>query len=155
MTIKKAVVIGGSNGIGLAVSRKLIDRGYSVKILGIHEPDRSVIGESECEYVYFDLRYPNEEYLNSLARDEDINALFISSGIGRFSDFQYFHTAEIEKTFLIDTVSPVKIIRHFYDKILTRGGGILLRSDGFNHRINHYTFRSVIFGGKGRDMQVH
>ena len=50
MTIKKAVVIGGSNGIGLAVSRKLIDRGYAVKILGIHEPDRSVIRESECEY---------------------------------------------------------------------------------------------------------
>ena len=118
MTIKKAVVIGGSNGIGLAVSRNLIDRGYSVKILGIHEPDRSVIGETECEYVYCDLRYPNEEYLNTLAHDEDINALFISSGIGRFSDFQYFHTAEIDKTFLIDTVSPIKIIRQFYDRIL-------------------------------------
>ena len=118
MTIKKAVVIGGSNGIGLAVSRNLIDRGYSVKILGIHEPDRSVIGETECEYVYCDLRYPNEEYLNTLAHDKDINALFISSGIGRFSDFQYFHTAEIEKTFLIDTVSPIKIIRQFYDRIL-------------------------------------
>lgn len=124
MTIKKAVVIGGSNGIGLAVSRKLIDMGYAVKILGIHEPDRNVIKESECEYVYCDLRYPDEEYLHSLAQDDNINALFISSGIGRFSDFQYFHVAEIEKTFLIDTVSPVKIIREFYDKIRTGGYSI-------------------------------
>ena len=123
MPIKKAVVIGGSNGIGLAVSRKLIDMGYSVKILGIHEPDRNVMNESECEYVYCDLRYPDEEYLRSLANDEEINALFISSGIGRFADFQYFHTAEIEKTFLIDTVSIIKIIRMFYDKILMGGGG--------------------------------
>ena len=123
MAIKTAVVIGGSNGIGLAVSRKFIDRGYAVKILGIHEPDRNVIHGSECEYVYHDLRYPNEEYLKSLAQDENIDVLFISSGIGRFSDFQYFHTAEIEKTFLIDTVSPVKIIREFYNK-MHRGGGV-------------------------------
>lgn len=155
MTINKAVVIGGSNGIGLAVSRKLTDMGYAVKILGIHEPDRNVIKESECEYVYCDLRYPDEEYLHSLAQDDSINALFISSGIGRFSDFQYFHTAEIEKTFLIDTVSPVRIIREFYDKIRTGGGGILLRRNGVNNGADNYTFRSVVFGGKSRDMQIH
>lgn len=123
MTINKALIIGGSSGIGLAIARNLIDRGSKVKILARHEPDTSIIKPSECEYSYCDLLYLDMAQLEALAGDEDINCLFISAGIGRMADFQYFHTAEIEKIFTIDTVSAIKIIRVFYDKILNGGGG--------------------------------
>ena len=48
MSIKKALVIGGSNGIGLALSRVLSDTGADVHILDIAEPDRNIIAENEC-----------------------------------------------------------------------------------------------------------
>ena len=43
----------------------------------------------------------------------------VTAGIGRIADFQFQHTAEIEKTLTIDTVSTMKIFRIFYDRILS------------------------------------
>ena len=112
----KALVIGGSSGVGFAVSRSLQDRGFAVKVLGPHKP------ETDCEYSFCDLRYPDMAQFEELARDEDINTLFISSGLGRLADFQYFGYAEVDKTFTVHTVSVVKILRAFYDRLLTGGG---------------------------------
>ena len=96
-----------------------------MKVLGIHEPDNT----SDCEYDYCDLRYPDMSKLEALAHDEDINMLFISSGIGRAADFQYFSIPEIEKALTIDTVSVIKILRVFYDKLLTGGGALLFTAE--------------------------
>jgi NAD(P)-dependent dehydrogenase (short-subunit alcohol dehydrogenase family) len=49
---KKAVVVGGSNGIGLAITKNLISRNYHVYILDMVEPDISLIGE----YTYCPFR---------------------------------------------------------------------------------------------------
>lgn len=117
MTINKAAVVGGSSGIGLAVCCALVKRGCKVKVLGLHKPEGI-----NCEYEYCDMRYPDIMQFESLAHDDSINALFISSGIGRFADFQHFSIPEIEKTLTIDTVSVLKLLRVFYDKLLMGGG---------------------------------
>lgn len=43
----KAIIIGGSNGIGLAITKNLIDKGYHVDILDKHNPDEGVIPEGK------------------------------------------------------------------------------------------------------------
>ena len=48
--MKKAVVIGGSNGIGLAISLNLIDRGYSVKIMDLVAPDENLLGKNIYQF---------------------------------------------------------------------------------------------------------
>ena len=123
MSIKKALVIGGSNGIGLALSRVLSDTGADVHILDIAEPDRNIIAENECVYSRFDMRFPNMDMIARFAEDRRTNALIITAGIGRVSEFQNFSMAEIEKTITINMLSSVKIVRAFYDKLLTGGGG--------------------------------
>lgn len=40
MCNKKAVIIGGSNGIGLAISKKLLDYGYDLEICDRIAPRR-------------------------------------------------------------------------------------------------------------------
>ena len=146
MPINKAVIIGGSNGIGLAISRKLIDDGCKVKILDISRPDENILRESECEYSYCDMCDLNEHQIEELAQNESINALIITAGIGRIADFRYFHTAEIEKTFRIDAVSVIKILKVFYDKLLTGGGGhfLLLRRYGVYIRPSVLSYGSSI-----------
>lgn len=52
-----------------------------------------------------------------MANDNDTDALIITAGIGRIAEFQAHHISEIEKIFTIDTVSTIKIIRIFYDRI--------------------------------------
>ena len=115
--MKKAVVIGGSNGIGLAISKNLIAKGYFVEILDRIEPEESILQKQSFHHNYCDLLDFNEELLTSLAKDEDVEILFVTAGIGRVADFQAHHIAEIEKILTVDSVSTIKIFRIFYDRI--------------------------------------
>lgn len=117
--MKKAVVIGGSNGMGLALSKLLADRGYFVEICDRCEPDLDILDGYAYQYIPSDLLDFNEEVFENLASDPEVEVLLITAGIGRISNFQFYHIAEIEKTFTIDTVSTLKIIRIFYDRILS------------------------------------
>ena len=69
---KKAVVIGGSNGIGLAIVIKLVSEGYFVEILDREEPEEGQIPTGSYEYHFCDLLYLNEEYISSIASDKSV-----------------------------------------------------------------------------------
>lgn len=116
--MKKAVVIGGSNGIGLAISKSLSEKGYYVVILDLNEPEKGILAEESFCYSYCDLLDFNENLFSSIALDQDVEILMITAGIGRVADFKYHHIAEIEKIFTVDAVSTLKIIRLFYDRII-------------------------------------
>lgn len=115
---KRAVVIGGSNGIGLAVSKTLIDRGYFLEICDRSGPDEGVLNGEKFHYNHCDLLNFDEELFYLLAADQEVELLMITAGIGRVADFQFHHTAEIEKMLTVDTVSTLKIFRIFYDRIM-------------------------------------
>lgn len=115
---KKAVIVGGSNGIGLALSSIFIERGYYVEICDKTGPEENVLDPEMYHYHYCDLLDFNDELFCSLAADRDVELLMITAGIGRVADFQFYHTAEIEKTLTVDTVSVIKILRIFYSRIL-------------------------------------
>lgn len=111
---KKAVVIGGSNGIGLSVSKQLVQLGYDVNILDICPPDEHFEHTTyyQCNMLELDLNL-----LEDLCKDPHVDTLMITAGVGRVADFEYLHPAEIEKTMIIDVVSAIKVIRVFYDRI--------------------------------------
>ena len=118
--MKKAVIIGGSNGIGLAISKNLVRQGYYVEICDRNEPEKGILDPQSFHYNYSNLLELDEELYKSLAEDKDVNTLMITAGIGRVADFQAHHTAEIDKILTIDTVSTLKIFRLFYDRILSK-----------------------------------
>lgn len=118
MSLKKAVVIGGANGIGAAVARQLIKKGYHVVILDKASPNAGeLFGEDSYTYVKCNLLLPNEDLYTSLAADQSVEVLMVTAGYGRVADFEYIHTAEIQNMMQVNTVSTIKIIRHFYDRI--------------------------------------
>lgn len=115
---KKAVIIGGSNGIGIAIASNLINQNYHPIILDIVPPDRSIISDKNTfNYHYFNMLDFDEDFIYELASDKSVKTLFITSGIGRIAGFESFNTVEIEKTFKINSVSAVKILRIFYNRI--------------------------------------
>lgn len=116
--LKKAIIVGGSNGIGLAVSKKLIDKGYYLEICDKSVPESGVLAEDKLQYHPCDLLEFDEDLFYSLAADENVELLMITAGIGRVADFQFHHIAEIEKILTVDTISILKIIRIFYDRIM-------------------------------------
>lgn len=116
MDKKKAVIVGGSNGIGLAISKSLIEKNYYVYILDICEPDKKILRDSEgYKYCYCNLLDFKEDLFLSLEKDENISLLMLTAGFGRVAGFE--HIAEIQNLLTVNTVSIIKIIRLFYDKI--------------------------------------
>lgn len=115
---KEAVIVGGGNGIGLAVSFQLIKQGYFVRILDVCEPDETIMQDvSNYTYDFCDLLDLEEDLLRQMSQNENVELLMITAGIGRVAEFEYLHTAEIEKVMNIDAVSVIKILRVFYERI--------------------------------------
>ncbi len=116
--LKKAVVLGGSNGIGLSVVRKLYERNYHVIILDKVKPDTAQLPEN-IVYSYYecDLLAMNEELFKTLQADRSIEVLMITAGFGRVADFEFIDPTEIQNLFQVNTVSLIKVIKYFYDRI--------------------------------------
>ncbi len=114
---KKAIVIGGSNGIGLALGNLLIERGYQLEIYDRSEPDRILHGENKVNYHYCNLLDFNESLFEDITADEDVEVLLITAGIGRVADFSAHHISEISDTISIDLTAVLRIIRIFYNRI--------------------------------------
>ncbi len=117
--MKKAVIVGGSNGIGLAISRELMDKGYYLEICDRVEPEEGILDPACLHYSYCDLTDFDEDVFLPLAGDKDVDLLMITAGIGRVADFKAHHIAEIDKILTIDTLSTIKLFRIFYDRILS------------------------------------
>ena len=114
---KKAIVIGGSNGIGLTIARTLIRKEYFVDILDINSPEEGILTEGQYEYCYCNLLDLDEDLISSYANDSGIELLMITAGFGRVADFEYFHTAEIKNMMTVNATSTLRILRLFYDRI--------------------------------------
>lgn len=117
--MKTAIVVGGSNGVGLAISNLLIKKGYFIEICDCVKPDDKYLLSSNYQYNYCNLLDFNEDLFINWAKNEAVDMLIITAGIGRIADFQYHHIAEIDKILTVDTISIMKIVRLFYDRILS------------------------------------
>lgn len=113
----KALVIGGSNGIGLAIAKYLINSNVYVYIMDKRNPEIGALPSEKHEYIYCDLLELDEELINSFAINRDISLLMITAGYGRVSDFEFFHTSEIKNMMTVNAIATIQILRLFYDRI--------------------------------------
>ncbi len=115
--MNKALVIGGSNGIGLAIVIELIRKGYFVEIIDRHGPEEGVLPEGKFKHQYCNLLDLDLDLVASYAKDQELSLLMITAGFGRVADFEYFHTAEIRNMMTVNATATIQILRMFYDRI--------------------------------------
>lgn len=115
--MKKALVIGGSNGIGLAIARKLVEKEYYVYIVDKKDVEEGILQEHTYSYCYCDLLSLDEELIKSFSEDLEISVLVITAGIGRVADFEYFHMVEIKEMLTINSIATIQVLKCFYDRI--------------------------------------
>lgn len=118
--MKKAIVLGGSNGIGLAISLNLLDRGYSLYIVDRSKPDEKYFSGKKIKYIKCDLKDFDIEIFEKISNDKDVELLMITAGYGRVSRFENIDAIEIKDQMQVNTVSIMEIIRVFYKKILSK-----------------------------------
>ncbi|MBQ2489635.1 MAG: SDR family NAD(P)-dependent oxidoreductase, partial [Bacteroidales bacterium] len=114
--MKKALVVGGSNGIGLAIALELLRQGAKVTVVDRVAPDAAACAMADS------LSFRQENLLNDdfsfLEEYKDIDMLMITAGFGRVAKFETIVPAEIGNSFQVNTVSLFKIIRFYYDRML-------------------------------------
>lgn len=117
--MKNAVVVGGSSGIGLAIAMNLISKGYYVKIVDRIAPDlTSGLQSGSFNFHKCDLTEMDDDLFVRLSMNKKIDFLMITAGFGRVTNFENLTCEEIEKMLTVNTLSGIKIVRIFYDRIL-------------------------------------
>ena len=120
--MKKALVVGGNSGIGLAMVIALINHGYDhVYIVGKdevseHDIPSEFLNEFKAHTSSRTLNLVNQEY-NAIADINDINTLIITAGFGRVASFEKLTDAEIANLVKCNMMSAIRIVKHYYDKI--------------------------------------
>lgn len=112
---KRALVIGGTSGLGLTIALELKKQGYNIIIAGRHKPEDDLVKLSNQDlFIECDLNNEDLSFINNI---EDIDVLIYSAGFGRVAPFSEISESEIKSSFNVNTVSAIRVIKKYYDKI--------------------------------------
>lgn len=113
--MKRALVVGAANGIGLSIATELAKRNDCDKVYIV---DRASVAEenmhSKFELYQFDLT--NEDY-SFFKQFDDIDTLMITAGFGRLALFKDLDEPYIINSMNVNATAVMRLIHHFYDKI--------------------------------------
>lgn len=113
--MKKALVVGGANGIGLSISTILAQRSDIGKIY--------IVDKSEIPEEYNNSKFKLEK-VDLISLDysffdqfNDVKILMITAGFGKLALFENVQESTIISSFEVNAIAPIRIIKHFYNKL--------------------------------------
>ena len=114
----KALVVGGSSGIGLSIVLNLIERDDFDCVYVLDKADfPSAYKSDKISSVICDLSVGDYSCLNELT---DIQALFVTAGFGHLKLFQELSKDYIHGSFMVNSIAPIQIVRHFYNRMVAK-----------------------------------
>lgn len=130
--MKKVLIVGGANGIGLSIAKVLTAKEETEKVYIVDKvPLADEYKEEKIESFQFDLT--NEDY-SVFDQFEDIDGLMITAGFGRLALFEDVQEEMITTYFNVNTIAAIRIIKHFYEKLLSKDDfycGVMVSIAGF------------------------
>ncbi len=109
----RSLIIGGSSGIGLALSIQLSKQCDSLTI--VDKTETEIALPANVKFIKHNLLDSDISFLDTIG---DIDILIITAGFGRIAPFETFDLKEIENVFSVNTVALTKIIRYYFPKML-------------------------------------
>ena len=130
--MKRILIVGGANGIGLSIAKQLTVRDTTEMVYIVDKaPLAEKYKEDKIESFEFDLT--NEDY-SLLDQFTDIDGLIITAGFGRLALFEDIPESMISTYFNVNTIAVIRVIKHFYDRILSNEDfycGVMVSIAGF------------------------
>lgn len=113
--MKRALVVGGANGIGLSIATELAKREECEKVYVV---DRAVLSEEnhniKFEYHQFDLTSSDYSFFD---RFDDIDVLMITAGFGKLALFKDLDEQYIINSMNVNSTAVMRVIYHFREKL--------------------------------------
>lgn len=130
--MKKVLIVGGANGIGLSIAKNLTARESIEKVYIVDkQPLADEYKEEKIVSYQFDLT--NEDF-SIFGRFNDIDGLMITAGFGRLALFEDIDEKMIPLYFNVNTVAVIRVIKYFYDRLLSKEDfycGVMVSIAGF------------------------
>ncbi len=130
--MRRVLIVGGANGIGLSIAKVLTSRKETEKVYIVDKaPLSDEYKEAKIESIQFDLT--NEDY-SIFDGFTDIDGLIITAGFGKLALFEDIEEKMIPLYFNVNTVSVIRVIKHFYGKLLSQNNfycGVMVSIAGF------------------------
>lgn len=130
--MKKILIVGGANGIGLSMAHVLAERVETKKVYVV---DKAALAKEfqheKIQSIQFDLTSQDYSVFDQF---EEIDGLIITAGFGRLALFKDIPEEMIATYFNVNTIPVIRIIKHFYDKMLSQEDfycGVMVSIAGF------------------------
>lgn len=130
--IKRILVVGGANGIGLSIATELAKRD-SVEKVYIVDKAPLLAEYSNPKFAVYQFDLTSEDY-SFFDRFNDINALMITAGFGKLALFKDVPESYITNSFNVNTIPVLRLIHRFYDKLESQEDfycGVMVSIAGF------------------------
>ncbi|MBR2443435.1 MAG: SDR family NAD(P)-dependent oxidoreductase [Rikenellaceae bacterium] len=113
--MKRVLVVGGANGIGLAIATEYAARVECEKVYVVDKSKISNVNSNpKFEYYNFDLTHSDYSIFD---RFKDIDTLVITAGFGHLSLFKDIAEQHIIDSFNVNSIAPIRIIHKYMDKL--------------------------------------
>lgn len=130
--MRKALVVGGANGIGLGIATELANRTGIEKVCIVDKaPLSEEYANEKFETYQFDL---TQEDYSIFDKFQDIDTLIITAGFGRLDLFKNVDEEMIPLSFNVNTIPVMRIIKRFYHKLESQQDfycGVMVSIAGF------------------------
>ena len=130
--IRRILIVGGANGIGLSIAVNLTAMDSVEKIYIVDKvPLSEEYHHKKIESFIFDLSDGDYSFFD---RFTDINALMITAGFGRLSLFRDVPESYITDSFNVNTVPALRLIKRYYAKLEAKDDfycGVMVSIAGF------------------------
>lgn len=130
--MKRVLVVGGANGIGLSIATELSKR-ESVEVVYI--VDKETLAEENRKPKFMDYQFDltNEDY-SIFDQFQDIDTLMITAGFGKLALFKDVPESYIMNSFNVNTIPVLRLIHKFYSKLESQDDfycGVMVSIAGF------------------------
>lgn len=130
--MKRILVVGGANGIGLSIATELAKR-ETIEVVYI--VDKATLAEEnrDPKFQVYQFDLTNEDY-SFFDQFQDIDTLMITAGFGKLSLFKDVPESHIINSFNVNTIPVLRLVHRFYGKLEAKEDfycGVMVSISGF------------------------